>query len=416
MKRITLINHSDTKGGASVVSYRLMKALCNLGVDARMVVVDKQTNNPRVDTVGSPMAVRTAFLAEHADIWLHNGFNRDTVFKISTGRFGLPVEKHPWVLDSDAIILNWVNQGMMSLDSVARLCARDIPVAWTMHDMWNMTGVCHHAGTCTRYMAGQHCGNCPLIDSGKHRKDLSSSVEDRKKRLYDGPGNKIKFVAVSNWLAGCARQSMLMEDSDLTVIPNAFPVEDFTPKPKHSRRELHLPEGRLIVMGAARLDDPIKDLPLAIETLNRTAEHIPDAVAVLFGEIREPSLLQGLKMPYRHLGTVADKARLASIYGHASAVLSTSQYETLPGTLVEGISAGAMAVTTGHGGQADIVTDGAGGFIRDSDAQALSDALTEAIENPADRQAQHASMARKFAAPEVATAYLRLLFGDRFLR
>ena len=207
-----------------------------------------------------------------------------------------------------------------------------------------------------------------------------------------------------------------MEDSDLTVIPNAFPVEDFTPKPKYSRRELHLPEGRLIVMGAARLDDPIKNLPLAIETLNRTAGRVPDAVAVLFGEIREPALLQDLKMPYRHLGTITDKARLASVYGHASAVLSTSRYETLPGTLVEGISAGAMAVTTGHGGQADIVTDGVNGFIRDSDPQALSDALVQALENPADRQAQHSSMARKFAAPDVARRYLALLFGEDFLR
>ena len=89
MKRITIINHSDTKGGASVVSYRLMKALCNLGVDARMVVLDKQTANPRVDTVGSRAAVRAAFLAEHADIYLRNGFDRSTLFKISTGRFGV---------------------------------------------------------------------------------------------------------------------------------------------------------------------------------------------------------------------------------------------------------------------------------------------------------------------------------------
>ena len=195
MKRITIINHSDTKGGASVVSYRLMKALCNLGVDARMVVLDKQTANPRVDTVGSRAAVRAAFMAEHADIYLRNGFDRSTLFKISTGRFGVPVEKHPWVLDDDAVILNWVNQGMMSLDSVARLCARDIPVAWTMHDMWNMTGVCHHAGTCTRYMAGQHCGNCPLIDGGKRRNDLSSAVENRKKKLYAGPGRRIPPAA-----------------------------------------------------------------------------------------------------------------------------------------------------------------------------------------------------------------------------
>lgn len=36
-KKVVLINHSDTLGGAAIVTFRLMQALRQQGVDARMV-------------------------------------------------------------------------------------------------------------------------------------------------------------------------------------------------------------------------------------------------------------------------------------------------------------------------------------------------------------------------------------------
>ena len=68
-----------------------------------------------------------------------------------------------------------------------------------------------------------------------------------------------------------------------------------------------------------------------------------------------------------------------------------------------------MAVTTGHGGQADIVTDGVNGFIRDSDAQALSDALTEALENPADRWTDDVPM----VVPEINADHIAIIDTQR---
>ena len=46
--KVVLVNHSDSLGGASVVTYRLMEALIAQGVDARMLVVKKSTGSPYV--------------------------------------------------------------------------------------------------------------------------------------------------------------------------------------------------------------------------------------------------------------------------------------------------------------------------------------------------------------------------------
>ena len=54
--KVTIVNHSDVVGGASMVSLRLMEALQAEGVDARMLVM-KQSGQKRADIaeVGTPL-------------------------------------------------------------------------------------------------------------------------------------------------------------------------------------------------------------------------------------------------------------------------------------------------------------------------------------------------------------------------
>ena len=138
--KVVLVNHSDSLGGASVVTYRLMEALIAQGVDATNHQEKKSTGSPNVAEAAGRFAGRMAFLAEHMRIFMRNGFDRSTLFKISTATDGLPLHRHPWVREADVVALNWVNQGMLSLKEIGRL-ARIRPVVWTMHDMWCATGL-----------------------------------------------------------------------------------------------------------------------------------------------------------------------------------------------------------------------------------------------------------------------------------
>ena len=166
-------------------------------------------------------------------------------------------------------------------------------------------------------------------------------------------------------------------------------------------------------MGAARLDDPIKNLPLAVDALNAvTAE---DAFALFFGEIRDAHALDGLRMPHIALGRV-NMDTLPSLYRRADIVLSTSRHETLPCTLIEGIACGARAVTTSHGGQSDIVTDVSLGSLCPDDPQAIAAAVDAQLADraacrdiAADRAAMHTAIARRFAASAIADRFLSLL-------
>lgn len=405
--KTVIVSYSDKRGGASTGAFRLFKALLQAGVDVRMLVLHRdgapvdESLSERIRTLKPAWCGRLAFLEERAGIFLHNGFSRKNLFKVSTACCGMSVANHPWVLEADIVNLHWINQGVLSLKEIGWIKA---PVVWTMHDMWNMTGACHHAGECIGYM--RECGNCRLLHGGTSPHDLSRHTYNRKKMLYDC--KPIKFVAVSNWLARKAADSSLLSRQDVTVIPNVLPDNIFTGKAVKGREEYGLPADRkIIIMGAARLDDPVKGIDLAIETLNQLTD-LP-VFLLLFGDIRQPALLEQLKVPYKHIGAVSDPTTLADLYAHSDVVLSSSHYESFGLTLLEGQASGCFPVAFNHGGQQDIIEHLRGGWLATyPSVENLAEGIRYGLSGKVGREALREMAYRNFGAAEVARRYINL--------
>lgn len=408
--KVTIINRSDTTGGAAIVMMRLMEALRAEGVDARMLVAEKLSDSPFVAQITDRARLKASFLAERLDIFLHNGLSRDTLFKIDTGKFGLSLSSHPLVKDADIVCLGWFNQGFLSIDEIKKIKGK---LVWTMHDMWPCTGICHHAFDCTKFKS--ECMSCPLLPEfirGKH--DISNSTFRSKLSLYSS--KKINFVAVSNWLAGRCRESALLHDADVEVIPNPFPLPH-SPL-VHKDKE----EGTInLLFGAARLDDPVKGFPTLVETTRILKNDYPELSGKIklttYGNIKNPVLLDEIAIPHVHLGRVSPD-RLQDIYLNADIVVSTSHFETLPGTLVEGQAYGALPIAFLHGGQADIIDPDITGILVDysPDINIAAKSMARAIVRGADliasdtqlRQRMFDAVSNKFSARAVARKYIRL--------
>ena len=403
--KITIVNHSDNRGGAAIVSLRLMEALRAAGHDAVMLVAHKYTDHPHVHAIEARYRLKACFAAEHLQILAGNGLRRRDMFKVSTAAFGLPLSRHPLVRGADAVMLNWVNQGMLSLDEIARIAA-ERPTVWTMHDMWCLTGVCHHAGTCTRYTGTPGCGCCPELSSIRSRA-LSRSPRSRQVEAYRR--RPLHVVAVSRWRRLMASESSLMRGQRVDVIPNAFPVDSFHIEPRRSRAELGLPEGKkLIIMSAARLDTPVKGLDLAIDALNRLDRS--NAAVLLVGALRNPHALDGLHFPHIAYGAVSEPALLRELYAHSTVLMSTARYETLPTTLIEGQAAGCTPVAFDSSGQCDIISNAEEGILVPSfDTAAFAEALNRALDTPLEPHALRASVERRYSDGKVAAEYIALL-------
>lgn len=411
--KIAIINKSDSTGGAAVVSLRLTQALRRLGHDARMIVVEKLTDLPYVVPASSKIRFMIPFLTERLKIYLANGRNRSTLFQLDTASDGLAIHKLPFVQEADVICLNWVNQGMVSLNEIRKLLKLGKPVVWTMHDMWCMTGICHHAGACKHYKAPEgKCKNCPMMP---HESNLSYKTLLRKSKLYEGvKDNRIHFVSVSNWLANLAKVSSLLRNQSISVIPNPFPIgSDGIAEVSKNRN------GKTrILFGAARLDDPVKGLPTLIGATEILSSIYPSIASrlelVTFGGLKNPNALDGIAIEHTHLGKV-HPSQIKKIYESADIVVSTSEWETLPGTLIEGQAWGCIPVALDHGGQSDIIDHLKTGYLASysDDPQENAVSIAEGIiwASQAPEEVYHdmyKSVCDRFSEEVVAKKYLNL--------
>lgn len=418
--RIALLSTNYDLGGAAVVTRRLCDALRDAGEDARMVVVRPGGYSGAPGQTPAEVIPkrqwRWPFLRERAELWLR-GVPRKDVFKVSTGKYGVDLPAQPFVQQADAVLVNWVSQGFLSLDGFEEILKTGKPVIYTLHDLWAATALCHLPGECRGYCDGSDCRNCPY--PGRFGRKLPAEIRELKARLWSYPN--LRLVAVSHWQRDMALKSPLLKDKQIEVIPHPFPVELYQPGEKVDK------EGkRLVVMAAARLDDPVKDLPAAVDALNTFAWEYPaDAEGVEFafvGELRDDSELKRLRVPYRHLGLLPPEL-LRDLYARATAVISSSKYETMGATLMEGMAAGAIPVSYGDAGQTDIITDAVNGFLAPRhDPASLAFALSLALQTarmappgPAESLERglpeflHNEVARRFSPAAIAARYLSLL-------
>lgn len=403
--KVAVINRSDLNGGAAVFTYRLMKAFRDAGIEASMLVTDKRSDDECVVSYAHSLRDRYHFLAERVQIFLQNGFSRKNLFKVDTADFGRDISSHSLVKDADVIILNWINQGALSLDCVKKLCAMGKPVIWNMHDMWECTGICHHAYECDRYKTA--CGKCQYLGSSGE-KDLSHRIWKKKKNLFSAPN--LHFVAVSNWLADKCRESSLMANKEIHVIPNTTDIKaiPYTRKPNSDYGIQK--DYKVLAMGAARLDDDVKGFPILIEALKALKSEVAGKVhLLLFGGIRNKDILNKIVVPYTYLGPVPPE-KVTDIFSHSDVVLSSSLYESFGGTLVEGVASGCLAVTFGNGGQTDIVDHLRTGYIAEyKSASDFAKGIEWAVNENIDRVSLHTEMEQRFSPEVVVEKYLNLI-------
>lgn len=286
-----------------------------------------------------------------------------------------------------------------------------------MHDMWNMTGICHHAGNCKGFL--NECGECPFLGKNGGPQDMSHKTWERKRRLY---GNTdIRFVAVSSWLAGKARESSLLRDRRVKVVPNPFPIQEVS-----SGRNEKVPGDPVrIIFGAARLDDPIKALPVLKEALKILKDDYPAEASemelVTFGAFKNPESGEGFAIRHRHLGMLSGEDAIRKAYEDCDIVVSSSDFETLPGTLIEGQAYGCIPVAFDHGGQCDIIDHLKTGYLADWDddclirASRLAEGIIWAHRNAGDSELiaqMKKSVFGKFSAQSVSDRMLELAFTE----
>ncbi|MDB5116860.1 MAG: glycosyl transferase group 1 [Mucilaginibacter sp.] len=365
--KITLINTSDAGGGAPAACMRLLQALGSPGVDAQLLVQHKKTNGERVEGIANNFITRLKAnfnrLYERIPFILFHEKDKSVRFAFSTANAGTSIINEQLVTDADILHLHWTNSGFLSINDIKELVATGKPIVWTLHDMWAFTGGCHYSGTCNNFM--DECGNCPFLRDADEN-DISHNGWVRKAMLYAAAEN-ITFVTCSKWLAGVAKQSSLIKDLRIEAIPNPIDVAVFSPQDKTAARNKRGidPTAKIILFGAANINDKRKGLTYLVDALNILKNDYPQTVyieVVIFGKNKHFDVSQ-LPFPVHELNLITSQQELAEIYSLADVFVTTALEDNLPNTVMEALACGTPVVAFNTGGIPEMVDHQQNGYL-----------------------------------------------------
>ncbi|PJJ83776.1 glycosyltransferase family 4 protein [Mucilaginibacter auburnensis] len=381
--KVTIINTADAGGGAPAACTRLLKALLSQGVDANMLVQYKKTDNAAVTgLVNSKLSkwkAQYTFFAERIPFMFFHEKDETVRFAFSTANAGTSIADHPLVKQADILHLHWTNSGFLSINDLKALINTGKPIVWTMHDMWTFTGGCHYSGDCDGYRT--KCGNCPLLRDADED-DLSRMGWLRKDAMYARADN-ITFVGCSNWLAGVAKTSSLLNRFNIINIPNPIDVDVFSPFDKQSLRAKYgvSSNAKIVLFGAANINDKRKGIKYLVEALqllkqNQNSENIE---VVIFGKNKHFDV-STLPFKVHQLNIINQESILAEVYSMADTFVTTSIEDNLPNMVMEAMACGTPVVAFETGGIPEMVDHLQNGYLAPlKSAQGIADGIRHVL-------------------------------------
>ncbi len=363
--RVLIVNTSERTGGAAVAANRLMEALNNNGVKAKMLVRDKETTNIHVVSLRHHWRQQWNFLWERFLIFCHLRFHRKHLFDIDTASHGADITKLKEFQEADVIHIHWVNQGMLSLEGIRKILNSGKRVVWTMHDIWPATSLCHVTLGCETFKTG--CHSCKYLGNSASANDLSAKIWRKKLALMQNV-NKIRFVACSKWLAREAESSALFAGRKVAVIPNPINTSAFFVADRaEARSALALPQDKLLIgFIAQRATNVNKGMAYLVEACKIMSEQNPElkdrlGVVILGGHAEE--FQTQMPLPTYPLGYISDPKDINKVYNAIDVFVLPSLSENLPNTIMEALACGVPCVGFNTGGIPEMIDHCENGYV-----------------------------------------------------
>lgn len=253
---------------------------------------------------------------------------------------------------------------------------RNIPVVWTLHDCWAMTGHCTHfmRTNCLKWQTG--CNHCPqkrtfpatyLFDRSKRNYFL-------KKRLFTSMP-VMHITTVSNWLKGIA-ESSYFKNYPLTVVPNGVKTDVFVPESSDIKEQYGLQGKKLLLTVAIGLDER-----KGLYDYIKLAEKLPEQYRLMLVGLTEE---EQKALPKSIIGVKRTNGakELAAYYSAADALLSLSYEETFGLTILEAMACGTPSIVYDNTAQPELITPETGSVVPTGDIDAVLSAIEEVFSKP----------------------------------
>lgn len=360
---------------------RLHKAFLNAGISSTIISLYSSINDDKkVKHMGKWSKVKS--LLENK---IQSYLNRKNIRKF--GLFSYPVlgsdvSKMESVMNADYIYIHWAIGGFLNLKSFEKIIQLGKPVIFFMHDMWDITGGCHHSFDCRKYES--HCYDCQIFP-GHKKKDLSYEGFEKKKKLYS-KYNNIYFISPSKWLYNCAKNAALTKDKNIFYIPNFLDTAYFKPTDKNiAKKILNIETSEIVIsFGAMSIESPYKGWTYLIQALKLLKENlnVNNITVLIFGKGDQKQYQEAIPFKIKFMGFLRDEYSTILAYNASDVFIAPSLAETFGYVIMESLCCGTPVVAFNVGGIPDLVKHKENGYLAEyKNSLDISDGIQYCIKN-----------------------------------
>jgi glycosyltransferase involved in cell wall biosynthesis len=245
---------------------------------------------------------------------------------------------------------------------------------FTLHDMNQFTGACHHSFVCSEFVS--KCQGCPQVGP-----IFQKMVEANHESKFKGISalNNYRVISPSKWLALKARESSIFHHAEISVIPNPIPQEFFSSQQRAFNRARYNFTNSFVVGGVGHTPGSMKggDFTREVVEMLRFRNPSHNIVYITFGE----DFFTGIEGLDSNIRT-NDPAQMAAMLSTCDVFLYASSADNLPSLLLEAQSAGVPIISHDKGGIVETYVDKTSGITVASDPFAFLSATQTLLENP----------------------------------
>lgn len=374
MFKVTHIQFSAGSGGSAAL--KLHDIMEKNGIDSRIISLHSDVAQHKITLLGKMPKLISAIDRKLQSYVLRNRVKQYGMFSYPI--LGTDISKMEEIKRADFIYIHWALHGFLNFRSIRQLAEIGKPVIFVMHDMWPITGGCHHSFSCEKYK--ENCTGCPIFFE---KENSPASVEfTRKLSLYAAYKN-LYFVSPSRWLLDCAKKSKLTRHKPSFYIPNTIDEHNFKPGSKIAAKQaLGIPVNETVIsFGAVSVESPYKGWSYLQNALSLLPKD-PNTTILIFGSGNDNRISKYIPFKIKSMGYVSNVKLLESVYRASDVFVVPSVADNLPYTIFEALSCGTPVVGFANGGPKEQIQHKYNGYLAQyKDSTDLAEGIKYCLEH-----------------------------------
>ncbi len=352
MLKILHVNYSDITGGAAIGVNRLHNALLKDGVDSKLLVCDKTTNDTNIFGPNSTLEILLnqfkISLSRFIKKKLVKTKNKET---FSFNFFDTNILKKINNYNVDIVHLHWIGNEMISISQLKKI---NKPVIWSFWDMWPVCGAEHHSYD-ERYIDGYNKNNRPSNEGGI---DLNRYIWKYKKKNFNF---NYTVTTPSKWFYNMVKKSSLHKNKEIFHLPLNIDTSNWKPRNIDLSKDFFKikSDKNILLFGSATSTNDRKGFDFLIDLFKR--KNFENCKLLIFGE--KPKNIEELNIENEYIGRIKDIYSLNMLYSLSTVVLMPSKIELFGQIGMEANACGTPCVIFDNTGATDYIEHKKNGYI-----------------------------------------------------